>query len=258
MTLIHAVDASDAASMFSDTGKTTPIVNAATVAAMVPVSGSLVAIDCLQSTANKRPLYHSNYSSSGYPGLQFDGSNDELTVVHDAGFVSTSYDFFAVVTMVSITGQKLIAAKLTNSSWNDGLSLVCNAGTLEGGAPSYSRFNQAGVWVAGTRTVIWGRSATSNTLVYIGKPGDVQIFDRPRSGSAASCASTVSYSIGSGSGGGSYFASFVLHELQIRIATESVGAAITRARALENKWGVNTYSSGSSRPSSPFLSQVIG
>lgn len=258
MTLIHAVDVSDANSMFSDTSKTTPIVNAATVAAMVPVSGSLVAIDCLQSTANKRPLYHSNYSSSGYPGLQFDGTNDELTVVHDAGFVATSYDFFAVVTMVSITGQKIIAAKLTNSSWNDGISLGCNAGTLEGGAPSYARFNQSGVWVAGTRTLVWGRSKLNNTMIYIAKAGDIQIFDRPRTGAVASCASTVAYSIGSGSGGGSFFASFVLHELQIRVSTESVGEAITRARALENKWGINAYSSGSSRPSSPFLSQVIG
>lgn len=258
MSLIHAVDVSDAASMFSDTSKTTPIVNAATVAAMVPASGSTVAIDALQATANKRPTYYSNYSSSGYPGLVFDGSNDELAVVHDAGFVATSYDFFAVLTMVSITGQKLIMAKLTNSSWNDGLCLACNAGTLQGGAPSYSRFGISSVFTVGVRTLVWGRSALNNTLIYTATSGNVQVADLPRSGAVASCASTVSYSIGSGSGGGSFFSNFVLHELQIRTASESVGEAMTRARGLENKWGINTYSSGSSRPSSPFLSQVIG
>jgi len=81
MALLYRLDARDALSK--------PITNGTAIAAWEP-SGGTIADDVLQTTLGARPIYRSNYNSSGYPAADFDGSNDVLTAIdseshdHDA------------------------------------------------------------------------------------------------------------------------------------------------------------------------------
>lgn len=259
MTLIHLLDASAAASMFSDTAKTTPIVNGATVAAWVPHASSAVAIDALQSTASKRPTYNSNYSASGYPALVFDGSDDELQVVHNSGFVKTAYDLVCVVTPIANFSQKLIFAKLTSAGWDDGFNIGNWNGILRGGSPNFNYFaDTPAVFVVGTRVLIWLRCKLNEGLQYISTASSSRTMQLPAFGAAASCSSTSPYSIGGTyNNTGGFVSNMALHEVQIHECDESVVTFQARVRALEEKWGLRTASSVA-KPSHPMYQQVIG
>ena len=101
MSLLYQLDTSVIGTMFSDTGKTTQITNGGTCAAWTAPNG-LITTDAVQSTSANRPTYRSNYSSSGYSGLEFDDSNDQMSIAHSSGWNLTIIDMFIVLTSTSL------------------------------------------------------------------------------------------------------------------------------------------------------------
>ncbi len=139
MPLLYQLDSNVIGTMFSDTGKTTQITDGGAVAAWTAPNGS-VTTDCLQSTLANRPLYRANYSSSGYPAVEFDGSNDAMSIVHSAAWNVSIIDVFLVLTSTSLASgtYRGIVGKWTTNGWNDGWGISYSLGNFSIGAPAYS------------------------------------------------------------------------------------------------------------------------
>lgn len=88
--LLH-FDASDAGSLFTDTAATTAASDGDTVRAWTQQAGASLGGNAIEAT--NAPIYRSNYAASGYPALEFDGSNDRL-VLDAPGLVPFTRLFF--------------------------------------------------------------------------------------------------------------------------------------------------------------------
>lgn len=167
MGLVYRLDASDTATMWSDTGKTTQIADGTAVAAWAPKAGA-VTTDAVQSTLANRPTYRANYASTGYPGVEFDGSNDTMTVAHSTAWNSTSiYEIAAVVyldTVATPSSFRGIFGKVSASTWSDGFMLSHYQSSIAFGSPLYSQMPVAartGAWL-----LVYGRAGTSAPVTF--------------------------------------------------------------------------------------------
>jgi hypothetical protein len=251
MTLIHQLDSSVIGTMFSDTGKTTQITDGTAVAAWAAPNGS-VTTDALQSTLANCPTYRANYSSSGYPGLEFDGSNDQMGVAHSSGWNSTIIDAFIVLTSTSNggAGYKGIHTKFTDVNWNVGWGATYSLGLLSFGAPGYT--NAAGFAVINQRVLMHvhyesGRNGCDQgSSIYVG--GSI----------GTGPTNTAANVIIGGAPGGTFAFAGAMHEIRVYTGGETDQTVVDIKQALRKKWGIASVAVGSARPSSPFLSQVIG
>ena len=249
MSLLYQLDASVVGTMFSDTGKTTQITDGGAVAAWTAPNGS-VTTDCLQSTLANRPLYRANYSSSGYAAVEFDGSNDAMSVAHSAAWNVSILDVLMVITSTSLaTGTyRGIIGKWTNSSWNDGWGLTYSLGNFSIGAPTYT--NVVCKAVINSRILIHchfesGCNGCDNGNVYGG--GTAGTGPQNNSGSVL---------IGRADSSGAYHFQGALNELRVYSGGETDATLVSVKNALRAKWGLNSVASG--KPQIPFMQQVIG
>lgn len=255
--LVYQLDALAASSLWADDAKTTAASNGGVVAVWSPNASSAVTTDALQTSNTKRPLYRSNYSSSGYPAVEFDGSNDELQCAHSTSFSASVYDLFLVITPVNTTGEVFFFGKVTNSNWNDGFTVSRDTTTLRSGSPLYTEMQITGALSAGVKTLVAVKLKVSDRTL-IGVRADNFIFPlRSTSASAVSTTSTAALCIGGTTPGGGFYASAAIHELRIYTGELSLSDRLSVFSTLTSKWGLTT-AAGTSRPSSPFLSQVIG
>jgi hypothetical protein len=96
--LLH-YDASDATSLFTDTACTTAASDGNEVKGFTPQADADLAINL---TGTNGPAYAANYSSTGYPALVFDGSNDRLGATTTG---LTGDRFFVIVAYTPISGS---------------------------------------------------------------------------------------------------------------------------------------------------------
>lgn len=167
MSLLYRLDASDITTMWADDSKTTQITNGTAVAVWSPKAGS-ISTDAVQATPANRPTYRANYASTGYPGVEFDGSNDTMTVAHSTAWNSTSiYEIAAVVyldTNAPQSSYRGIFGKVSSGSWNDGFMLSNFSGSIAFGSPQYGQMSIAartGAWL-----LVYGRAGTSAPVTF--------------------------------------------------------------------------------------------
>lgn len=247
MPLVYQLDALAASSLWADDAKTTAASDGGVVAVWSPNAASTVTTDAIQTSNTKRPLYRTNYSSSGYPAIEFDGSNDELQCAHSTSFSGSVYDLFAVITPIAVgTGDKLIFAKLTNVSWNDGLSMSHNGTTLMSGAAVYNQLSATGGLANGLRTLIYAKLKVSDRAIFSIRDNLV-IPVRSTSATAVSATSTSAFCIGGSTPAGGFFTNTAYHELRIYTDELSLSDRLSVFSTLASKWGLTT-APGTSAP----------
>lgn len=259
MPLIYQLDALAASSLWADDAKTTPASDGGVVAVWSPNSFSSVTTDAIQTSNTKRPLYRSNYSSSGYPAIEFDGSNDELQCAHSASFSASVYDVFLVVTPVAVGGgDKLILAKFTNSSWNDGVNINHAGSLIRAGAPDYAQVTASDALVNGVKSLIAVKLKVSDRTLFSVRSDNLVIPVRSTSAAAVSTPSTAALCFGGSTPAGGYYSNMAWHEVRIYTGELSLSDRLSVFATLADKWGLTTLSGGTARPSHPMYQQVIG
>lgn len=247
MSLLWTLDSSDTTKLFADTAKTTPITDGTGVAAVVPAGGSITT-DALQSTSGSRPTYRANYSSSGYPGLECDGTSDYLGVAHSSGWNVSVLDIFAIVTLTNAAAAQGIITKWTNASWNDGWGIAMNAGAFACGSPAYNNFGAK--ITTNQRMLIHCHFQASNNCGEFGP-----CYGGSTSGAGPSN-NSASVLIGRADNTTSaYWLYGAIHEVRVYGGGETDQTIVTVKNTLRAKWGL---ASVISRPSHPMLQQVIG
>ena len=235
MSLLYQLDTSVIGTMFSDTGKTTQITNGGTCAAWTAPNG-LITTDAVQSTSANRPTYRSNYSSSGYSGLEFDDSNDQMSIAHSSGWNLTIIDMFIVLTSTSLAvgTYKGIVTKFGDVNWNTGWGATYSLGTLSSGAPSFSNFTVKGV--INSRIACHfhfenGSNGCDQGVIYGGTTA----------GTGPS--NTTTDVVISGASGGNYPFAGAIHEIKIYGGGETDQTIIDVKNALRAKWGLASVAS---------------
>jgi hypothetical protein len=239
MSLLYRLDASDTATLFADTGKTTAITDGTGVAAWTPKAGA-VATDALQSVSANRPTYRANYASTGYAGVDFDGSNDFMTVAHSSGWDdTTAYEIVAVVYLASAvgTGFRMILQKTNTSSWaNNGLHFAHQNSGISGGSPTYTQ-NGLPEFV-GERILVYLRSSsTTGNQGNIGRTLWPFEWRRVASGNTTPSTNTEAVRIGSGYPSGFHF-SGAIHEIRVYAGGETSGDLTTIWTDMAKRWGI--------------------
>lgn len=250
--LLH-YDASDSSKLFTDTGGTSAAADGNEVKC---IKASADAAITGAATGTNGPTYRANYASSGYAALEFDGVNDRLGI---SGGGLTVADFMVLCCFTRISGS-------ASTVWFRGstiANIVRQLYTADNGhqyqygiASSYTSVTVAGtitgrnVWAMAARTGqselnALGPCAGNRVTPYGASLGDA-------------------FYIGAGENGGFYQgANIAFHEILVIGSTCEWGQVLRGAKIMRNKWGVTDpnalpQTGGTSRPLSPFLSQVIG
>jgi hypothetical protein len=249
MSLLYQLDASVIGTMFSDTGKTTQVTNGGTVAAWTAPSGSITT-DALQSTSGNRPTYRSNYSSSGYAAVEFDGTNDMLSVSHSSGWNVSVIDVFLVMLCgaAEVGSFRGLITKFSSTSWTSAWGTTYSDGALSFGAPSY--LNVTCKAVVGSRLLMHVHFEANCNGAAQGHStyGGSTVGAGPTN-------TTASVFVGGAFGGNNPF-SGAIHELRVYGGGETNQTLVDVKNALASKWGLASVSSG--KPQLPFMQQVIG
>lgn len=249
MALLYRLDSRLPGTLWSDTGKTTLVSNGGTVAVWTPSGGSITD-DTTQSTAANRPTYRANYSSSGYPGVEFDGSNDLMSAVDAAGWDVSAITVICAARIAVATGDRLVAHKWHNGNWNDGWGVVLS-GTRYCG-------------MVNTWNPVGPPLVTGPALMWIRTTGSGGYKDAAYNGTGAGSNASVTiptnanaFTIGSGSVG--YPFSGAIHYVAVYDSALSNSDLDAALYDLDQAFGLGQYAVRSAgRPSLPFLQQVIG
>lgn len=240
MGLVYRLDASDTATMWSDTGKTTQITDGTAVATWAPKAGA-VTTDAVQSTLANRPTYRASYLSSGYAAVEFDGSNDFMTIAHSSGWDSTTaYEIVAVVHLPVSAGAstfRVILQKTNTTGWTNGLHFVHHNNTISGGSPSYQQNSMPEI--IGERLLVYLRSSTT-----AGGQGNLGRTTWPftwtranASGNTTPTTNTEAVRLGSGFSSGFHF-NGVIHELRVYSGGETAQDITAVWADMASRWGI--------------------
>lgn len=246
MSLLWTLDSSDPSKLFADTAKTTPITDGGGVAAVVPAGGTITT-DALQSTSGSRPTYRANYSGSGYPAIEFDGTADNLAIAHSSDWNVSVLDLLVVLTATSSTGARGVINKFATVGWNDAWGLAVESGRFYCGSPGYSTVS--GPYIGGTRILIYchfenGKNGAQFGPVYAG----TNTGTGPQN-------TTASVRIGRGDPTGAFYFAGAINEIKIFGGGMTEQEVMDSKNTIRAKWGLAHITS---RPSHPMKSQVIG
>lgn len=244
-TLVYQLDALASGSLWANDGKTTPASDGGVVAVWSPNASCSVTTDAIQTSNTKRPLYRANYSSSGYPAIEFDGSNDELQCAHSASFSASIYDVFMVMTPVAVgSGDKLIMAKFTNSSWNDGINVSHIGNSLRAGAPGYNELVATNGFTNGVKTMMHSKLKVNLRSLFSIQSNN-QIIPVVNTGATAvSTTSTAALCFGGSTPAAGYYSNIAHHEIRIYTGELTLDERLTTLSTLAAKWGLMTAASG--------------
>lgn len=237
MSLLWTLDSSDPSKLFADTAKTTPITDGGGGAAVVSAGGSITT-DALQSTSGSRPTYRANYSSSGYPALEFDGTADYLSIAHSSGWNVSILDVFAVLTFTGSIAWRGIISKWTTTAWNDGWGIVVTPNSFAGGSPAFNGYTAK--YTTGTRVLVHAHFESGNNGAQFGKHyGGTVSGTGPQNNSG-------SVFIGRADPSGSYFLSGAINEICFFGGGETDQTLMDTKQALRLKWGLPAIDAGGS------------
>lgn len=260
MGLLYQLSASDTANLWANDAKSTPVSNGSVVAAWTPKAGSITT-DALQTNNTLRPLWSSNYASSGYPAVVFDGSNDAMDIAHSSAWnVTTVLEFLVAMRCTTATpGYRGILQKFTSSAWNDGFSLSHSESRFTAGAPGYNTVST--VEKIGENLLFYARIGTSLARGWRSLASD-EAFWRTAIFTASTSTPSTNIAVvrlGNGSGGNFPFAGG-LFELRVYSGGETESTITAAIREMATSWGISSssLSTGATRPTHPMFQQVIG
>jgi hypothetical protein len=122
--------ADEPTTIYEDTGGTDQAEDADLVAAWRTTTNGSLSLLSTQSTSGSRPTYRADYASSGYPAIEFDGTDDGLLIPHNAALSITSQTIFIVAKADTISNWRMLISKLSSGSWTQGLHIATYGSTL--------------------------------------------------------------------------------------------------------------------------------
>lgn len=232
--ILSHLDASDTASIFEDSGGADAAEDGDIVLRVNQQPDA--ALTTPFTSATNGPTYRANYSSTGYPALQFDGTNDFLAM-SDAGLVAQRHIVLAVITWISGAGTLWYRGNsfshLTRLYYNSQSSVIPQ--TVGG----------SGGYFGGTFTPGAGALAAKHASVVSMSIGQVAVDAMNLAGAAnntgpisASLATQFVLGAADAAGTKSQFLTFALHEIVYCGASTNWGDAIRAAARLRYKWGI--------------------
>jgi hypothetical protein len=246
--LLH-YDVLDAASLFTDTGGTSAASNGNEVRCIKPQSDAALQVNLTNSTG---PTYRSNYASSGYPALEFDGVNDALLNVSTG--ITTGQRLFVLCAFTFIGSSNTLWCRGNGSFWCRGLCSTTVDGfqsTTSGGSA------QTASMPAGRRVTAWAMGSSQSQVDALG-------FSAGNNANASDSMSGA-FTLGAlNTGSLSQYGNFAMHEVMVVAGSCEWGQVLRSAKIMRNRWGVTDPNAtpqkagGSSRQVNPFMQQVIG
>lgn len=250
--LLHG-DASDSSKLFTDTGGTSAASDGNEVKCLKQSSDASITT---AFTGTNGPTYRANYSSSGYPALEFDGVNDRLGV---SGAGLTVSDFMVLVCFTRISGSASTVWYRGNNianivrqlySSDSGHQLQYGIASSYGGPTLSATITGRNVWATAART-------GQHELNCLGHCGGGR--NTPYGASIADA-----FYIGAGESSGILQpANMAFNEILVIGSSCEWGQVIRAAKIMRNKWGVTDpnalpQAASAAKPGHPMKSQVIG
>lgn len=243
--------------IYEDTGGTDAAEDGDMVAAWRSTSNSALSSLATQSTSGDRPIYRSNYAGSGYPCIEFDGSGDALIIPHHSSWNASGVTAFCVCQADVISNWRFAWLRSPNQVWT-GQGLGVQASNL-------TMFFGAGWYITGApistaaKSIIWG--AYGGPTGVIGANG-LAMLTNTTTGTPTSHTATGGIGNGNLGASGNYPWDGAIHHLLICSRALMFTEIEYVLNALGDRWGISITDppsiGGTSRPSSPFLQQVIG
>lgn len=226
--LLH-YDASDSASLFTDTGGTSAASNGNEVKCWKPASDATLSVNLTESTG---PTYRSNYASSGYAALEFDGTNDRLGNSF-TGITGSRMFVLACVTLIGSSGTIWWRGANTSHFLRNYVS-AANTPAIQSAGGAGAFFSALPSTVTGRMVLASVYGDSQNQLDALGT-----CFGNKNTGTISGSITSGFY-VGAGENSGSQFqpCNMALHEILVVGANCEWGQVIRGAKILRNKWGV--------------------
>ena len=220
--LLH-YDASDAASLFTDTSGTSAASNGNEVKCWKPQSDAALAVNLTNSAG---PAYRSNYSSSGYAALEFDGSNDAL--LNTSTGMTTGQRAFVLAAFTWIGSSNTLWCRGNGAAWQRGLCSTTSDALQDS---SVGTITSSGI-TSGKRVAAWVAGANQSQVDSLGFSAGNRSNHTPGTLSAA-------FTVGAlNTGSLSQFGNVAVHEIVVVGANCEWGNVLRAAKLLRTKWGV--------------------
>lgn len=250
--LLH-YDVSDAASLFSDTGGTTAASDGGPTRALGPQSDAALQVFLTNSNG---PTYRSNYASSGYPALEFDGVNDAL--VQATTGLTAGVRFFVLLVMTPIAGAGTAWSRGTSASHFSRLYISTAPTYLGQSVGGASTFSQSASFASGKICIAMTLGDNQNQIDGLG-----QCIGTQQTGTVSESLN-AKFSLGVADFSGlTQYGNFAFHELLLIGQNCEWGQVLRGAKILRNKWGITDpnalpQAASAAKPGHPMKSQVIG
>lgn len=236
--LLH-YDVSDASKLFTDTGGTSAAADGNEVKCIKPQSSAALAVNLTNATG---PAYRTNYSSSGYPALEFDGTNDALFQA-TTGLTAGRFYMLIAFHRPSAAGLRVQWFRGTSASHYVQSYAVGNTLSFDqaGGSGGLTAVTTNGS-IAGKRVVSYAigtdNQQVDGLVLGVGGTGNV------------SASLNEQFVLGAQRIAGSlaYFDTFAFQELLLIAGTCEWGQVIRGAKILRNKWGITDPSALPQQP----------
>lgn len=260
LTLLASWAADVPGKLWSNAAKTTPATDGGAVAA-VEIDAGTTAVDMVQGTGANQPIYRANYNSTGYPALQFDGSNDVMSIAHNVAWNAAELLVLIVFDYVGTPAgaDNLIAVKFSNSSWFDGPNINRTGATVRCGGGSYLTLSPGNLLFAGGRHAFGLKLKTGTPACFLSERDFTQ-----HSANVTLSTNTAAWQIGSGVAAGNFPTPIALRQFALH---DAAGVTVTELKTLWNtiasRWGTQAPAwaetgSSTTRPQHPMYQQVIG
>jgi hypothetical protein len=226
--LLH-YDVSDASKLFTDTGGTSVASNGNEVKC---VKASADAAKTGSITGTNGPTYRSNYASSGYPALEFDGSNDRLGIT-GAGLAVADFMVLCCFTRISGTASTV---------WYRGTDLVNLIRQLYTGDAGHQV--QYGIASSYTALTISGTVTGRNVWASAFRTGQVELdsmgFGTGNRATPYGGTLGDAFYLGAGESGGVLQpANMAFNEILVIGSLCEWGQVIRAGKIMRNKWGIS-------------------
>ena len=135
--VLWEVAADQAGDLYEDTGGTDTCEDGDDVAAWRSTSNGSLSSLATQSTVGDRPTYNADVGD-GYPGVSFNGSDDQLSIPHHADWNMSALTVFAVVEPAAVQASYHgIWARDDRSGWDTPILYFQTGTKLVWGGPGY-------------------------------------------------------------------------------------------------------------------------
>jgi len=235
--LLMRYDASDASKLFTDTAGTIAATNGSEVKCWKPTADAVLNVNLTNANG---PQFQTNYASSGYAALVFDGVNDAM--LNTTTGLSTGQRAFVLAVFTWIGAAGTLWCRGNGSAWLRGF---CST-TGDQQQDSVVGLNSSSGLPTGRRVAAFVAGANQSQVDSLGFSGGSRANQVPATTSAA-------FTVGAlNTGSLSQFGNFAVNEIVVVGAACEWGQVLRGATLLRSKWGITDPNAVPQQPATGF------